>query len=49
MVLVTAHHPRDVSRILVDATLEKTCTEKIWKHKHFKTSQPRSVRIQISP
>lgn len=32
MVLAAAHHPRDVSGILVDAPLEKTHSKKIWKH-----------------
>ena len=32
MVLATAHYPCDGSGVSVDASLEKTCSEKVWKH-----------------
>ena len=45
MVLATAHHPLDGAGISVDTSLEKTRSKKVWKHKHPKTTQSRSVRI----
>ena len=45
MVLAAAHHPRDGGGISVDTSLEKTRSEKVWKHKYPQTAQSRSVRI----
>ncbi len=45
MVLATGHHPRDGGGISVDTSLEKTRSEKVWKHKYPKTAKPRSIRI----
>ena len=45
MVLAAAHHPRDGGGVSVDTSLEKTRSENVWKHKHLKTAQSRSVRI----
>ena len=37
MVLAPHHHPRDGDGVSVDTCLEKTSSEKVWKHKHPKT------------
>ena len=47
MVLATDYHPRDGGGISVDTSLEKTRSEKVWKHKHPQTAQSRSICIQI--